>query len=466
MKKQNLPTDAAPTTAPAPVEPGRRGFLQRVAAASAASAVGLSASEAALADQRDRDDDDRSRPGARWTTTWAASAHGLYPLGTAVSQPDLRFAFPSAAAGANNQSFRLIVKPTLWGNYFRLRFSNFFGTQTVSFDAAWLGLHASSGAVVEGSNRLITFNNGSRQVSIAPGQRVWSDPIRLAAVDNADSPVLYGRKLAVSFHVVGTSGPMTWHSKAVQTSYVSAPGAGPQGADESDAGFPYSTASWYFLDTVDVSGPHKASTVVTFGDSITDGTASTLNGDDRWPDVLARRLRAAYGNRVAVANAGIGGNRVVSDSPNGGPSALSRLERDVLSLSGVAAVVWLEGINDLRAGTSANEIIEGIKNGVALLRQRGIRVIQATITSDKGNVSTTPAVEAGRQVVNAFIRSAGLFDGVADFDAVTVDPATGEIRAEFLPNSTTATIDRLHPNRAGYLAMGHAVNIALLAPAG
>ena len=121
---------------------------------------------------------------------------------------------------------------------------------------------------------------------------------------------------------------MTWHAKALTTSYLTAPGAGAKGDSEDEAAFPFSTASWYFLDALDMMAPADARAIVAFGDSITDGTASTMNGDDRWPDVLARRLHAVYGNKIAVVNAGIGGNQVVGPaeySPQkpypGGPSA-------------------------------------------------------------------------------------------------------------------------------------------------
>jgi lysophospholipase L1-like esterase len=212
---------------------------------------------------------------------------------------------------------------------------------------------------------------------------------------------------------------------------------------------------------------------VCFGDSITDGTGSTLNGDDRWPDVLARRLHAAYGPRIAVVNAGIGGNRITGPTPYdtkapfaGGPSALDRLERDVLSLSGIATVIWLEGINDLSSGTSAEAIIAGLKEGVQRIRGRGaIRVIGATIIPALGATSAagTPDVDARRKTVNTFIRSSDLFDGVADFDAVTRDDTTGGLRPEFQPNSSIGGPgDALHPNRAGYLAMGNAIDLKLL----
>jgi len=402
----------------------------------------------------------------KWVVSWAASAHGLYPSGTAVAQPDLEFAFPSAETGANDQTFRLMVRPDLWGDRFRLRFSNFFGTKAVTLDDVFLGLQASAGALVPGTNHRVTFARG-RSVTIPTRQSVFSDAVELEFVDEVEKFSLEGRKLAVSFHVVGTSGPMTWHSKGMQTSYITNPGAGSHSNDQGDAAFPNSTTSWYFLDALDVMAPADTFVVATFGDSITDGTASTLNGDDRWPDVLFRRLRAAYGNRISLVNEGIGGNRVVSDAGAGGPSALSRLERDVFNLSGISAVVWLEGINDLSAGTSASDVIAGIQEGTRQIHGHGLKLIQATITSALGNnpnAALDVDRDSRRKAVNAFIRSAGIFDSVADFDRVTVDPSTGEMRAEFLHNSTTNAVDHLHPNRAGYLSMGGEVDISVLAP--
>ena len=412
-------------------------------------------------------DDGQGKGRQKWVTSWAASAHGLYPSGTAVAQPNLSFAFPSATTGANDQTFRLIVRPNLWGERFRLRFTNFFGTQAVTLDDVHLGLQASAGAIVPGTNEGVTFG-GHRSVTLQPGQLIWSDPVDLEFVDEVETFVLEGRKLAVSFHVVGTSGPMTWHSKGMQTSYITNPGAGAHGGDLGDVAFPNSTTSWYFLDALDVMAPDDTSVVVAFGDSITDGTASTLNGDDRWPDDLFRRLRAAYGRRITLVDAGIGGNRIVTDAGAGGPPALSRLERDVFSLSAVSAIVWLEGINDLSGGASSQTVIDGIKSGEQTIHSHGLKLIQATLTSAKGNNTADPAADLDRdnrrKAVNDFIRSAGIFDSVADYDAVTVDPATGQMRAEFLSNSTTNTIDHLHPNRAGYLNMAGSVDISVLAP--
>jgi lysophospholipase L1-like esterase len=409
----------------------------------------------------------------KWVASWAASAHGPYPSGNAVAQPDLSYAFGSPDVGANEQTFRLIVRPDLWGKTFRLRFTNAFGVQPLALDDLYLGLQESGGAIVAGSNRPITFG-GRGSVTIPPGEVLWSDPVQLEYVNDAAKFYLEGKKIAVSFHVVGTSGLMTWHAKAMQTSYVTVPGAGSHGADESDAVFPNSTTSWYFLDMLDVMAPGDTVVVAAFGDSITDGTGSTLNGDDRWPNAFSRRLHAAYGDHVSVVDEGIGGNRITLPSVytpqtpfSGGPSALSRLERDVFSLSGITGVVWLEGINDFAGGATADQIIGGIQQGVQMMRAHGLKVVQATITSAKGNSSDPvfdAARDAGRKVVNDFIRSAGIFDSVADMDLAADDPVTGMIRAQYLVNSTTAAIDHIHPNRAGYLAMAETIDLSVFAP--
>ena len=412
----------------------------------------------------------------KWVTSWAASVQGPYPIGNPTAQPELKFALPSQETGAKDQTFRLIVRPELWGRTVRLRFSNAFGAKAVTFDGAFVGMQASGAALMPGSNRPVTFGS-KKTVTIPPGGQAWSDPVTLPWVGNAQAPELIGRKLAVSFHVAGETGAPTWHAKALQTSYMTAQGAGALGELEDESAFPSSTTSWFFLDALDVQAAPDTRLVVCFGDSITDGTSSTLNGDDRWPDVLARRLRTA-GAKFSVVNAGIGGNQVVGPAEYGptkafpgGPSALQRLERDVLGLSGVTHVIWLEGINDFSTNGRATveQVQDGMKEGVTRLRAKvpGVRVLGATLTSIVGTTSAAhqPAeVEAKRRAFNAFVReSKGVFDGVVDFDRATADPASGAMRAEFIPGSTVGGPgDGLHPNRAGYLAMGDAVDLRLL----
>jgi lysophospholipase L1-like esterase len=412
---------------------------------------------------------------AQWVASWTGAVHGPYPSGNPTAQPELRFAFPSPEQGARNQSFRMIVRPDAWGPQARIRLSNVFGTKPVTFNDAFVGLQESGSAVVKGTNQPVLFG-GQKSVTVAPGQSVVSDPVALGFVKAPGDTMLRGRKLAVSFHVVGESGPMTWHAKALQTSYLSAPGSGPLSGEEGEGAFPYSTTSWYFLDEVDMNLPAKADVIVAFGDSITDGTGTTINGDDRWPDVLSRRLHAAYGDDFVVVNQGIGGNQVVGPPEYtpakpipGGPSALSRLDRDIISLPGVSAVIWLEGINDFgAANATAESVMEGYTKGVAALRQKlpGVRVFAATLTPALNSTITSHGraeVDAKRKALNEFLRTSKLFDGVFDFDKATLDLATGEVKAEFQPNSSIGGPgDKLHPNRAGYAAMGNAIDLQVL----
>jgi lysophospholipase L1-like esterase len=352
-----------------------------------------------------------------------------------------------------------------------LRFSNAFGTQPVTFDNVYAGQYAIAGTLVPGTNRPVRFG-GAENVTVAPGQSAWSDPVDLPFIHDRTDPSLQGRKLAVSFHIAGESGPMTWHAKGLTTSYVTAPGA--------DASFTYATASWFFLDAVDMAMPAGTRLIVALADSITDGTDSTMNGDDRWPDQLSRRLHAAYGTTVAIVNEGIGGNRITGPATYtpaqpfaGGPAAQQRLERDVLSLSGVSTVIFFDGINDFgKSGEGATPATAeaGVTDIVTRIRAKipGARVLGATLTTALGSTNKdhgSPEEDANRRAFNDFIRSSKLFDAVIDFDRVTLDPQTGGMKAEFVPDNTIGGPgDKLHPNRAGYQAMAASIDLASLFP--
>jgi len=424
-----------------------------------------------------------------WVATWATAPATSFvyvppvapaPPGPPTTfapaniQPDLAFPFPTAnTLGATEQTFRTIVKPDLWGKRMRFRFSNVFGSQSVTFDEVTVALQEYSANVVPGTLTRVTFN-GEASVTIPAGQEVFSDGIELRWARDDDSAGVQGRNLAVSYSVQGNSGPMSFHSGANTTSYITAPGSGNHTEDLDVFAFEFTTTSWFFLDAVDVMAPEDTVVVCAFGDSITDGTHTTLNINDRWMNTLSRRLHNAYGRKVSIVNEAIGGNRVVNPvNPNAtsGPAAVDRLDRDVLGLSGLTHVIWLEGINDLGAGHTTDAIIAGYQNIVSRLHARGIKVFAGTMTSalgisgvDRGD--NGPGHDASRKVLNNFIRTSGLFDGVEDFDAATLDPSTGNMRAEFLPNSqfTQLPWDYLHPNHAGYNAMGMAVDIAPFAP--
>ena len=267
-----------------------------------------------------------------WITAWTASVQGPYPSGFALLQPDLSLVFPDPARGAADQSFRMIVRPDLWGGQARIRLSNAFGTKPVRFDQVYVGLQFESSAVSAGTNRPVTFG-GKEWVEIPPGKDAWSDAAPLPFVPVDDAASFLGRKLAVSFHVMGESGPMTWHAKALTTSYLTMPHTGAVSAREDEAAFPFSTTSVFFLDAVDMMADAGTKLVVAFGNSLTDGMGASLNGQDRWPDVLSRRLHDRFGSKVAVVNAGIAGNRILkpdhysAERPDAsGPAALQRIQ--------------------------------------------------------------------------------------------------------------------------------------------
>ena len=431
--------------------------MKRFAAAAAALLTMMLAAHAVAATGKEK-----------WVAVWTGSGHGPYPAGNAVAQPDLRDVLRGNVA--SDQTMRMIVRPALWTHRVRLRFSNAFGSVPLSIDGVYAGVHAFGGALQPGTNREVRFSGRTGAV-IAPGALIVSDPVDLNYVKNAAD--FAGRKMAVSFHIAGDSGPLTWHAKAMSTSYLSAASGGSHGAEESADAFPFTTTSWFVVDAIEAVTPPSTRVVMGFGDSITDGTNSTINGDDRWPDFLAARVRNLPGGPVVVVNAGIGGNRIIGpaayDKANpfsGGPAALDRLERDVLSLAGIDTVIWLEGINDLGApGESASAIIEGFRKGVERMKKKGIRVIGATVTSalTATSASGTADVDRRRREVNDFIRSGGLFDAVADFDAATLDSNTGALKGAYQPNSSIGGAgDKLHPNRAGYQAMANSIDLKTL----
>jgi len=443
---------------------------------------------------RASDGDDGNR---KWVASWATSPATFFaytappkpfvlefgkPIQYAVAniQPDLAFPFPNATtpsgASAIDQTFRSIVKPDLWGKTIRIRFSNVFGKTDVTFKNVTVGLQEYGANVVPGTLTPVKFG-GKRSVTIPAGKRIFSDEVQLSWVDDDDDIAVQGRNLAISYAVKGDSGPMTFHSGANQTSFITPQKSGDQTGDLDGFSYEFTTTSWFFVDTVDVRARPETVVVVAFGDSITDGTHTTLNINDRWMNVLSRRLHNAYGNSISIVNAAIGGNRVVPPAvPNStsGPAAVDRLDRDVLELSGVTDVIWLEGINDLGALHSTDSIIVGFKDVAKRLHKVGVNIYGGTVVSALGIYGVPfptgdngPVAEAGRQILNKFIRnSGGVFDGVVEFDVATLDPVTGNMKAAYLPNSqfTQLPWDYLHPNHAGYNAMGQVVDITPFAP--
>jgi lysophospholipase L1-like esterase len=384
--------------------------------------------------------DDRSQ---HWVATW-----------TTANESSER------PATFSNQTIREVLHTTVGGSAVRLRLSNTFGTRPIRLEAVFLGLRKDGATLVPGSNHELTFG-GSRFIAVPEGAEVLSDPVSFSVGPEQD--------LAISLFIAGETGPATVHSSAFQTSYIS--DEGNFAAEEGAKAFGKTTESWFFLSAVEVLARASVKgAVVALGDSITDGASSRPNKNERWTDVLARRLLSSH-IKFALLNAGIGGNRVLTTSPCWGQNALARLERDVLGQAGIAAVILFEGTNDIgqpdtpapatnpclsRTQVTADEIIAGYKQIIARSRARGLKIYGATILPYQGFSGWTPVGEAKRLAVNRWIRTSRAFDGVIDFDAAMRDPSNP---ARMDPRYDGG--DHLHPGPSGHEAMGNAVDLAL-----
>jgi lysophospholipase L1-like esterase len=376
---------------------------------------------------------------SRWVATWGAS-------------PD------SAEPSIGGSTIRQIVRTSVGGTRVRLRLSNLFGPAPLTLGPARVALQARAGAIVPSSDRPVTFG-GARTAVLGAGQDVLSDPVDLAV------PAL--AHLAVTLHVPPGAGPSTTHGVAMQTAYFL------PGDATAVTVFPSGNAdaSRYFLTGVEVEAAAGAAAVVVLGDSITDGVGSTADRDVRWPDALAARLQANPATAsIAVVNAGIAGNRILNDgrAPYIGPSSLSRFDRDVLDVPGVRWIILLQGSNDVSAAemlttpedrVSAGQIIEGMNALIRRARARGIAIVGATLLPNEGMKRPFTNTDAGREkrrAINDWIRTAGAFDAVIDFERVMSDPARpGWLRPAFDSG------DHLHPNDAGFAAMAAAVDTTL-----
>jgi lysophospholipase L1-like esterase len=374
----------------------------------------------------------------RWTGAWAASQQ----------IPEPHNALPPDAL--RDATLRQVVHLSLGGDQLRIRVSNAFGSSPLLFSSVHVARARAGGAIDPATDRVVTFA-GTRQALAPAGAEYWSDPIPL--------PVASGADLAVSIHFDAPPEVQTGHPGSHATAFL-APGDQTADAVLRDG---RTVEHWFQLSGVDVEGPRGAFAVVAMGDSITDGHGATTDGDDRWPDGLARRLAAA-GRPIGVLNAGIGGNRVLADGL--GPSALARVDRDLLSQTGVRTLILLEGINDLgvltRDGPVSVEqhhalvagVIAGYAQIIRLAHAHQIRVLGGTILPDGGTAYYHPDAqnEADRQALNAWIRAAGHFDGVIDFDARMRDPQHPD---RLRPAYDSG--DHLHPSPSGYRAMAEAI---------
>lgn len=383
-----------------------------------------------------------------WVVTWATAEAmaRVGPAPAAAAAPNNTAAPARPGARFSNQSIRMAAHVSIGGKRLRIRLENGFGYEPVIIGAAHIALRAGGAETVSGSDRTLSFN-GQPGCTLQPGMVMLSDPVDLNFAPQSD--------LAVSIYIPGSTGAPTSHGTGLHDTYIQSGDATAAGSWADAA----KTQSYYYLSGIDTVTPANAAAVVAFGDSITDGSHSSNEGNHSWPALLAARLAANKATaNIGVANMGIGGNRVLRDIS--GVSALGRLDRDALTQAGVKWIMLLEGINDIGHGdtepVTAEDIIGAYQQIIARAHTAGIEVIGCTLTPYGGANYSRPAGEQIREAVNAWIRQPGHFDAFVDFEAATRDPAAPtRFRAEFDPG------DHLHPNDKGYEAIANAIDLKL-----
>jgi lysophospholipase L1-like esterase len=385
-----------------------------------------------------------------WVPGWTASPQPVW-AGDFV----LPLGLPSSL---RDQTVRQVVRAGVGGSRVRIVLSNEYGTQPLQIGAARIAAAGNAAGSTSGPSLALTFG-GQTTATVPAGAPLVSDPV---AMDVA--PL---QRLAVSLYLPQTTPLTTIHWDGLQPAQIAASNITGAASVKADS----VVNSRLFLSAVLVDAAPGTRSVVAFGDSITDGAASTPGTDQRWPDFLARRVA---GRNVAVLNAGISGGRVLKNHM--GPNALARFDRDVLGQPGIASVVLLMGINDIswpgstlepgEPATQAEALIAGYRQLVTRARNRGVRIVGATLTPFEGALTMpgspitnyySPAKDALRQRINAWIRGSGEFDAVLDFDAVVRDPQNP---LRILPAYDSG--DHLHLGDAGNKAVADAIDLKLL----
>jgi len=383
---------------------------------------------------------------AKWVASWTASPHA--PLGTEGWM---------AAASYENVTISQILRISEGGGKVRVRFSNRYGPAPLQIGAARVVQIGDTGQEIAGTSRTLTFG-GEPGAVIPRGAPFVSDEVQVDLPDLA--------RLKVEIYVPTATGPCTCHLTGVDELAVSPPG--------NFVGKPFEPVSKAqyraFLSAVEVDSPDALGTIVTYGDSITDGVGATPGANRRWPDILANRLQAA-GQEWAIANAAISGNRVLS--PGMGESALARFDEDVLSLPGARYMIVFVGVNDIgnrfgppRGGIpgltldqppiTAQQMIAGYKQLIARAHDKGIKVIGSPIGPYKGAGYWTEEGEAARQEINEWILNGGAFDAIVRLDTAFADPADpAKMRDGYHMG------DFLHGSDAGLKAVGDSIDLTL-----
>lgn len=378
---------------------------------------------------------------AKWLTAWAASQNGL------------------GMTAVTNATVRMIARVTLSGDAVRIRLDNTYGSSPLVIGKAYVGQRVQGPALAEGSNRQVFFKR-SPNVTIPAGGSIESDEVAIKVLAQTD--------LAVSLYIPDQNVRPSQHGAAQVTSYLTANGSGDLTIEEVAKPFTGTTASMFWLKSIDVSSPASTGAIVAFGDSITDGTCSTLDAHDRWEDWLAVRLVLNdnnHGAHKAVLNEGIGGNTITRENlqppPDSAPG-VERLDRDVLSHHGVTHVILFMGTNDIRRNAPAAQVIAGMQDIIKRVKARGLKIIGVTIIPRhnrppaENNTGWDSQKTQIRNEVNQWMRTRKPFDALIDMDAAVRDPKNPDL---IYPPFNCG--DGIHPSPRGYFEMGKSVSLDL-----
>ncbi len=379
-----------------------------------------------------------------WVTTWA-TAQQLAP------QPPLPGPGPNVPAALKDQTVRMIARTSIGGRRVRIQISNAIGSRPLEIGSAHIAVRDKAAAITPTSDRTLVFG-GRAGITVPPGALIVSDPVDLAVPKLTD--------LSISVYLPQDTGTPSVHPIGLHTNYIAPGDVTAQTSIDAAA----TTTAYLWLSSIQVLAPASAGAIVAFGDSITDGFATTIDKDQAWPALLAKRLAATRSTgMLGVLNLGIAGNRVLRDGA--GLSALARFDRDVLSLPGVRWMTLLEGINDITfsalpifstEAVTAEDLIGGYRQIIERAHLHGIKVAGATIMPVGGVSTYRDSGEAVRQAVNQWIRTSGAFDAVIDFDALMRDPADPKrLRPEFDPG------DHVHPDDKGNERMAEAIDLSV-----
>ncbi len=374
-----------------------------------------------------------------WVASWGSSMQGVSPEDWSLT----------------DASIRLIARSSISGDRVRIRLENTYGQEALQIKKASIGIQNITASLVEGSLREIRFA-GSDGVRIDAGNYVISDPITLS--------VQAEQSLAVTLYISDANVRSSIHRGAITTSYITETGAGDRTANINGEPYVLTTTSMHWLSAVEVFSSSAAGAIVAFGDSITDGSCATVDGHDRWEDVLHTRLFESMSSpRLGMINAGIGGNTAIRVPPVTSTPAVERMDRDVLSLSGITHLIVFLGTNDLRRGATSQQVIEGLEEIITRGKFKGLKVIAATIIPRNPRPRRGLPADLGfgeeenvrRHNINEWIRQNDVLDAVLDFDLVVKDAENMDLI------DSNYDCDGIHPNIFGYAAMGRSIDLQI-----